>query len=122
MSDSPGDKIDAALAAAREHQRAGRLPEAIAALRKSIESNPNRAEVYAELGVCLIKSREPAAAAEACRRAIAIDPNLAAAHNNLGACLRFLGLYEEAVAACRKAIEIRPEYAQRADQFGRGSG
>ena len=118
MSDNPSYQFDAALAAAREHQRAGRLPEAVGALRKLIELNPNNAEVHAELGVCLIQSRQPAAAVEACRSAVALDPNLAAAHNNLGACLRSLGHCEEAAAACRKAIEIRPNYAHALTNLG----
>jgi hypothetical protein len=98
--------------------QAGKLAEAIAAFRGSLESNPAQADVHAILGACLIHSRDINGAMEECRKAIALDANLAAAHNNLGACLRYLGRHEEAVLACWRAMELRPDYAQALTNLG----
>ncbi len=96
---------------AYEHQRAGRLEEAIRSYRRSIDLHPT-AEARTFLGwTYSFLGRLDEAIAE-CRKAIEIDPTFGNPYNDIGAYLIELGRLDEAIPWLEKAIEA-PRYDPR---------
>ena len=95
-------------AIASEHQRAGRLEEAIPDYTRALALNPNMAEAYNNLGVVLRGTGRPEAAVACYRRAIALKPRSASSYSNLGNVLRDLGRFEAAVASHQQAVHLEP--------------
>ena len=93
------------------HERMGRFGEAAAALRVSIEQDPDVAAPHSALGVYYMKAGRAGLAAEELRKAIAIDPS-AAAHNSLGAALQMAGFFEEAALHVAEALRLDPALAE----------
>jgi Flp pilus assembly protein TadD len=91
-----------------EHQRNGRLEEAIPEYTRALALNPNLAEAYNNLGVVLRATGRPEAAVACYRRAIALKPRNASGHSNLGNVLRDLGRFEAAVASHQQAVHLDP--------------
>ena len=96
---------------AYEHQRAGRLDEAIACYRKSIELAPT-AEAHTFLGWTYSLRREYDRAIEECHKAIEVDPAFGNPYNDIGAYLIELGRFDQAIPWFEKAIEA-PRYDPR---------
>jgi tetratricopeptide (TPR) repeat protein len=92
------------------HRKAGRLEQAIASLRASVERNPASAVVWNELGVTLRLHGHFKEAAAAYERAINADPGYAPAHRNLGV-LRdlYLGDAHGALAALEQYRSLSGE-------------
>ncbi len=92
-----------------EHQRNGRLEEAIPEYTRALALNPNLAEAYNNLGIVLRATGRPEAAVACYRRAIALKPRTASSHSNLGNALRDLGRFEAAVASHQQAVHLDPK-------------
>ncbi|MAO55447.1 MAG: hypothetical protein CMM61_07095 [Rhodospirillaceae bacterium] len=92
-----------------DHQRNGRLQDAIPEYTRALALNPNMAEAYNNLGVVLRATKRPEAAVACYRRAIALRPRNASSHSNLGNVLRDLGRFEAAVASHQQAVHLDPK-------------
>jgi tetratricopeptide (TPR) repeat protein len=76
----------------------GRLPEAVAAYRRSLRLRPGQPEVHNNLGIALLLlGRAPEAIGEF-EAALQLDPNLAQTHANLAIALEGAGRQAEAAA------------------------
>ncbi|KMY86587.1 TPR domain/radical SAM/B12 binding domain protein [Candidatus Paraburkholderia calva] len=85
-----------------------KLPEAIAALRRSLELRPSQNDVRRILAESLrLADRHIEAEAE-CRRVIGQDPHYSEAHRILALVLRSVQRMDEAQAAARRAVELAP--------------
>lgn len=101
-----------------DHQRNGRLEEAIPEYTRALGLNPNLAEAYNNLGVVLRATGRPEAAVSCYRRAIALKPRNASSHSNLGNVLRDLGRFEAAVASHQQAVHLDPKNADTLHNLG----
>jgi Flp pilus assembly protein TadD len=90
----------------------GRMPEALAAVQKAVELDPEDAEAHNNLGNMLRELGRLNEAEASCRNAIALQPDFAEAHNNLGVTLHQCGKLEAAEACYRQAIALKPNHAQ----------
>ena len=94
---------------AREHHRAGRLPEAEQLYRQVLIQQPAHLDAMFYLGILASQSRQYDAAIALFRRAIFLRPGFAQAHYNLGNALRDRGKIEEAFASYQQAIALKPD-------------
>jgi tetratricopeptide (TPR) repeat protein len=85
-----------------------RLPEAVAALRRSIALRPTFARTHSTLGLALAQAGDYEAALAAHLQAIKLDPRLADAHGRAADILLRNGRRPEAVAAYERAFEAAP--------------
>lgn len=99
---------------------AGRVPEALAEMRRLASLHPKEATHHLHLAVALVQLGFQEAAEAEARRAIALEPERAWGHRVLGWVLshdRIGRLYAPgfdragAIAACRKAKELEPTHA-----------
>ena len=90
---------------------AGRLDEAVALFRQSIEAKPT-AEAYTFLGWTYSGMGRYADAIAECRKAIEVDPDFGNPYNDIGAYLIELGRPDEAVPWLQRAMEA-PRYEPR---------
>jgi tetratricopeptide (TPR) repeat protein len=81
----------------------GRVPEALLALGRACDLEPQNPRAWNNLGVALARARRLGEARAAYERAIALSPGHARAHENLGHVLRALGLHAQAEAAFQRA-------------------
>jgi protein O-mannosyl-transferase len=96
----------------------GRLDDAIAQYRKSLEIKPDYAEADNNLGMALSDSGRRDEAIVYYLKALDVNPNLATAHNNLGNALAAGGKPDEALAHFQKAVEIAPNFAKAHNSLG----
>lgn len=92
-------------------QMRGRLQEAIARYRRSIQCYPT-AEAHTFLGWTLSFQGDYEGAIRECRRAIELDPDFGNPYNDIGSYLIALGRHEEAIPWLRRAIAA-PRYEPR---------
>jgi len=94
--------------------RPGRMPEAIAEYRESLQIDPNHADVHNNLANAL--STIPGGTMEAIaeyQAALRLEPDRAEPHNNLANALANMpGRTPEAIAEYRAALRIQPENAE----------
>ena len=90
---------------AYEFQMHGRLEQAIAYYKKSLEVEPT-AEAHTFLGWTYSMQGKLEAAITECHRAIAIDPDYGNPHNDIGAYLMQLGKLDEAIPHLKRAMEV----------------
>ncbi|HEX4142602.1 MAG TPA: tetratricopeptide repeat protein [Pirellulales bacterium] len=119
-SPKPGEpaELDALLARAVGHHRAGRLDEAAAAYGEILTLRPDIAEVHCNLGVILKGQGRLDEAVARYQHAIALKPEFVEAYNNLGNALREQGKPDQAAARYRQAVALRPEYAEAHNNLG----
>jgi TolB-like protein len=86
----------------------GRLPEALAALKRGQELDPQAVPRRAELAVCYISMREPDQAINEAQKALELDPNFAGAYREIGRAYIQKRMPEEAVAMLQKALKLVP--------------
>lgn len=140
--------MPAALQAALEHHRAGRLAqaeamylklptnpdalnlagvvayetgrplEAIELIRKAVRLNPGDATYQYHLGLCYAALGRGDEARAAYQAAIARNPRYVDAYNNLGVLWREHGQPEAAIECCRKAVAIDPGYVAAYSNLG----
>jgi Flp pilus assembly protein TadD/DNA-binding MarR family transcriptional regulator len=89
----------------------GRCEEAVVALSKSIELDPEIASIWTLKGVILGKLGSHEEALEALSKSLELNPKDAAAWELKGRALRKLERYEEALEALSKSLELNPEDA-----------
>jgi tetratricopeptide (TPR) repeat protein len=116
-------KRDATLTAARLQfgsalRLAKQTDRAAEVLQAAVQSAPDRAWGWYELGLVRVDQGNPTEAVRAFERAIAEDPDLAEAHNVLGGVLLGMGDAGRAESAVREAIRIWPEYADAHKNLG----
>jgi tetratricopeptide (TPR) repeat protein len=99
-------------------RRSGRLEEAIAAYRRSLELAPEQPKAHYNLGNALSARGEADAAVEHYRRALALAPDHGLAHMNLGNRLQEQGHTDEAIAHYLRALELLPRDARVFYNFG----
>jgi protein O-GlcNAc transferase len=97
-------------AAALDHHKAGRLPEAERLYRQVCAADPNHAGGFHRLGVVAHQLGRPDAA-ELLKRAVTLRPDIAEAHNDLGNVLGAHGKFVQAVACFERAAVLKPDYA-----------
>jgi tetratricopeptide (TPR) repeat protein len=94
-----------------------RYEEAIPALKRSAEFDPEEIAVFNLLGFCLYKTGRHAEAVGCFERAIALDPRSAIDYANLARNLRELGRTDQAIAMYRKALSLDPNIGFARDQL-----
>jgi tetratricopeptide (TPR) repeat protein len=95
---------------ARIHMRKGHVPQAVTALKRTIEIDPNHVGALNMLGMALGRQQRLAEAQTYLERAVALDPSHAEARSNLGAAYAGLGRLREAVAQFEAALRIDPHH------------
>jgi tetratricopeptide (TPR) repeat protein len=96
----------AALAAAVQNHRAGRLREAIIAYESLLQRAPNDADVLQLLGVALAQLGRHADGATFLARSLELKPDRPSVWLNLAQALLTTGRAEEALQACDRAIAL----------------
>jgi tetratricopeptide (TPR) repeat protein len=112
--------LDALIAAAMAHHRAGRLTQAEEAYRAVLAVRPDHAGALHNLGVIVAESGRTDEAIALFDRAIAIEPAYALAHFNRANALRATGdVQGAAVEAYRQTVSLAPDHydAHRALAF-----
>lgn len=111
MDDDDREEAARLFQEAYEHQREGRLEQAIEAYRRSIELHPT-AEAHTFLGWTYSFLGRLRDAIDECRKAIDVDPDFGNPYNDIGAYLFELGRFDEAIPWLEKAIRA-PRYESR---------
>ncbi len=99
---------NAGLARAAALHRGGRPAQAAEAYRALLDSDPDDARIWHNLGVALAEAGDPGAALDAFDRALALRPDYLHAHVNRGAALQSLGRHGDAAAAYGAALARDP--------------
>jgi tetratricopeptide (TPR) repeat protein len=89
----------------------GKLDEAMAYYRKSLESKPDYAAAYEGLGLALVARGQHDEAMACYQKALTIEPDSPELYDDLGRALAACGRLNEAVAPYRKALELQPHDA-----------
>ena len=89
----------------------GKLNEAIAAFRQSIQADAKFYEGYMALAIALQQAQQPAEAAGILRQAVNLRPQQADAHYYLGTVLQQLNDADGALAEYRAAVKLNPNAA-----------
>jgi protein O-GlcNAc transferase len=110
--DAAGDALSARtlLALARPLALKGRLPEAIALLRRAVELHPRLTVARCNLGLVHAALGQIRQAAASYRAAIEIEPDRAETHYELGNALLRGGRLDDAIGALRQAVSLKPEH------------
>jgi tetratricopeptide (TPR) repeat protein len=106
---SQSERLDRLVAAATEHEQAGRLDQAEAILRQVIATAPERHGAVELLGIVNFRKGRLAEAARFMERALALAPQTALYSRNLCEVYRTLGRFDEALAAGRRAAALAPD-------------
>ncbi len=88
----------------------GRLDEAQRAFESAIDTNPNDARAWLDLGLALEARNDLASAMKAYEKSVAIDPAFAEALNNLGVLQRESGDLASAIASLERAVALDPDF------------
>jgi len=96
----------------RESFASGASKEAVDFYRRSLELEPQSAEVYLSLGHAYLKLKKPKEAGKAFKEAIHLNPEMAEAHYGLGLNYFGLGQYKNAADAFKRATVLRPNMAK----------
>ncbi|MBF0195174.1 MAG: tetratricopeptide repeat protein [Magnetococcales bacterium] len=91
---------------------AGKLDDAMAFYKQSLDYQPQNFNALSNFGFALQAKGEIVKAVEYYKKAITINPNFALAYNNLGFALAELGKLDESITVLQNAIAIEPNYAQ----------
>jgi predicted O-linked N-acetylglucosamine transferase (SPINDLY family) len=113
---NPATGPDGFESAVRLHQ-SGRVDEAEAVYRKTLESHPDHPRAHQLLGVLCFQTGRYREAVEMLERAVALDPQSAAAHCNLGMVLAMLSRNSQAIRELRTALAIHPDFPAAYDNL-----
>ncbi len=105
------DSAEAHLKLGTAQQRAGRVAEAEANLRKAIELDPEQYQARINLGGVLFSRFDFAGSAEINAEAVALDPKAVQGHYNLGLAHLYMGNPEKVVECFQRVVELDPENA-----------
>ena len=99
-------------------KQTGRTSEALIAIQKSLQLNPQDSEVHNNLGTILQKTGKLNDAEASYRKAIVLDPNLDLAHYNLANILKKTGKLNDAESCYRKVIVLKPDSTNALNNLG----
>lgn len=94
------------------------LSRQIGRLQKSIQCEPNHADLHYRLGLLYRNRGQIEDAVASFREAVTINPTYMKALLKLGLALNELGETEEAIEVFRQAVDLHPEYADLHYQIG----
>ena len=95
----------------------GQIMQAIDALSKALQLNPDSARVHSNLGSLFIKQGNLEKALYHNKEALRLDPQLVEAHNNMGIVLMREGKLEAAISQFREALQIDPNFKPAANSL-----
>lgn len=95
--------------AAMKLQGEGRLDEALEALARAVELDPQDVDSFNAMGLIQARLARFPEALAAFEAAVALDPDFAGAHCARGTCLEALERFAEAEAAYRRALALEPD-------------
>ena len=101
-----------ALERARQLLGAGDLVQAEPIYRRLVETVPQAAEPWHELGILHLQAGRTEAAAECLRQAVTLDPGRPAYHINLATAYRMLKRPDDAIASFEHALKLGPPTAE----------
>ena len=101
-------RLDRLVAAATEHEKAGRLEQAETILRQVVAAAPERHGAVEILGIVNFRKGRLGEAARFMERALALAPQTALYSRNLCEIYRTLGRLDEALVAGRRAAALAP--------------
>jgi predicted O-linked N-acetylglucosamine transferase (SPINDLY family) len=107
----PASATDAFETAVRLHQ-SGRVDEAEAIYRRTLDVQPDHPRAHQLLGVLCSQTGRYREALELLERAVALNPQSAAAHCNLGMVLTMLSRNSQAIRELRTALAIHPDFPE----------
>jgi tetratricopeptide (TPR) repeat protein len=110
--------MDALLTFGKQHQAAGRLPEAAECYRQALVQRPDDREAMRQLAVVEYRMGNIAQAARWFGKLAQAGGNSADDFCNWGMLLNKLGRREESIAALRQALVIRPEFPEALYNLG----
>jgi|SRR5579859_1696220 len=87
------------------------LPNTIETYQAAVNSNPNSAEAYSNLGWGYYGQKKYDDAAKAFRQSLTLDRNLTDAHYGLGLTLKESGAAQDAVPEFETVVKLAPEDA-----------
>lgn len=96
----------------------GRIDEAIAQYKHSLQLHDDYAQAHYNLANALLLKGQNAEAVAQCRIALQLDPNDSDAHISLGNALLAAGRLTEALSAYAQACQLNPESADAQYNFG----
>jgi len=99
-------------------QSKGKLDEAMAHYRKSLDIYPEYEHALFNTGFVLHLKGKPDEAVSYYRKAISVKPNYADAYYNLGLVLKAQGRPDEAISYLRQTIKFRPDFAEAYNELG----
>ena len=88
------------------------------ALILALKSNPNSAQVHANLGVVFHQQGRNDEAIGQLQEAIRLQPDFALAHANLGVVFHQQGRNDEAIRQYREALRLKPDFADAHNNLG----
>lgn len=94
------------------HSSHGNLDEMFQCWQQCRALEPNRADVYDQLGRYAVQTEKYQEAISYWRQALKLDPRLPGVNQNMGYALLNMGKAQEAVAALQREIEIAPKTSQ----------
>jgi tetratricopeptide (TPR) repeat protein len=97
---------------------AGRVPDAVAALRQVVQIEPNYGEAWSNLGLALDTLGQLPDALTAHDRAVQLTPNLPNAHYNRGVTLEHMGRLDEAIDEFEDATKLQPNHLLALNNLG----
>jgi predicted O-linked N-acetylglucosamine transferase (SPINDLY family) len=103
--------IPEAIDLARNHHRAGRLPQAEQIYRAVLRLEPDNPEALHLLGLIAYQVGRHDMAVEHMDHAIRLNPQEPTYHNNLGLVHRAQGRLDRAIASFREAVRLHPHFA-----------
>lgn len=98
--------------------KAGRVTNAIRALRSALEKEPHSLPAQKSLGLALLLAKDYAAAAEVTQQALAQEPQDAEIHNTLGEIRYSEKKLDEATRHFRDAIRFEPDLPEAHNNLG----
>jgi tetratricopeptide (TPR) repeat protein len=113
-----GMSIEHALAAAAQHQEAGRLQQAEHILRQVLQAQPRQPFALHLLGIVAHMAGNSDMAVKLISEAISIDDRIPLFHANKGEICRRMGRLEDAVTHGRKAVSLDPGFVSGHSNLG----
>ena len=91
------------------YSRHANTAEAFKFWEKSLEMNPNRFDVYRNMGLSALQTEEFDKAIEFGRKALEIQPNASGVRSNIAKALMDSGKYSEAITVLEEEIRLSPK-------------
>ena len=96
----------------------GRLDEAVACCRRTIELDPDHGDAHYNLAQAFVHLNRHQDAVTHYQHVLRIVPNHIEALNHLGFALQEMGQHEQAIPLHRRALDLQPDYADAAVNLG----